>query len=448
MIDHVPPIIIFANQVIEVFKGLTQKWPVEKRSKKSNHKNMPSKQSNNILEINDDVERELLKAISLDDTIQFCKFLEQGLPATHHFSGYWMEDSEAGFFRKSIAEVVVIKNALQIGDILFDQKNIQAQFEYKAAIGYAAVFGTADMIRLMVAKGFDPNKKRYTSPPLLLAIIRESMDCCEALIESGHCNPYAKDQYHIINKENRPLCEAARQGWLDIVRLIVEFKKDNKTLARAAIVAAENSHEEVALYLLDKLNVGRKKGNTQDCPYHIIIPAIEHRLMRIVNRLLEEEPRALHLVNNNATALSTACKHNNIELVKRLISMGADIHAADDKKHHVYTGKKFVTCSSEELLNSAYDPPPGAGDMKIALPLYRQSPSSPLAEAAASGNLEIVQLLIEQGVNPDTAYIKCSRPELKMTLMHDVAAIELARHFGHTAVVDYLAGIRDAAVSK
>jgi ankyrin repeat protein len=388
-------------------------------------------------------EKEVFGTVCSDNAKEFQRLLATNHNFSFRFRGDWIDGDVIDIYQKSVAEVVVIKNALQIGEVFFGLEGVEAQFEYKAAIAYAVLFGTPDMIRLMVRKGFDPNKKRHTEPPLLIAAIKGDFEACEAMMASGQCNPYVKDQYGRVEKEDRPLCEAARQGGLDIVKLIVEFKKDKRTLVRAAIVAANNGHEAVALYLLDQLANGRKKGSTQDYPYHIIIPAARHEMMRIVERLIKEEPRTLHLVNANETALSVACKYNKINLAKYLISQGSDVHATDESKYYVYTGSEFIECGAEELWNSPYAPPPHAHEMKIALPLSRESPSSPLAEAAASGNLEIVELLIANGVGPETAYMKSARrPGLKLEMTYDVPAIELARHFGHTSVVDYLSKTR------
>lgn len=115
-----------------------------------------------------------------------------------------------------------------------------------------------------------------------------------------------------------------------MVRLIVECKKDRKTLVRSAVVAADNGHEEVALYLLDVLDAGGKRGSTQDYPYHVVIPAAERGLMKVASRVLAQEPRTLHLVNHNKTPLAMACKSNQLEQVAQLIAMGpTGGHGAD-----------------------------------------------------------------------------------------------------------------------
>ncbi len=409
--------------------------------------------------VSKETEQLLFQAIVQDDAVRIGVFLEQGISMSHYFEDDWdgiCDDQGRRTFHRSISEVVVRRNALRIAGEFFKQGYSEAHFEREAPVAYAASFGSAEMIRLMIDKGFDPNKKRHSEPPLLIAVIRGSYECCAALIESGKCNPYVKDQYGrsyisdetdeqghpiVISRDNRPLGEAARQGRLDIVQLIVEFKADKKTMVRAAVLAAENGHEDVSLYLLDKLDALRKKGTTHDYPYHIAIAAVQHRLTSVIDRIIAQEPRALHLVNGNSTLLSAACKHNDVELVRRLLAAGVDAHAQGDSIYYVYTGKEFLTCQSDELWERRYDPAPGMGDMKIAGPLRSQSPSSPLAEAAASGNLEIVRLLVEQGVDHNTAYVKTSRPNLKMSLMFNVAAIELAKHFGHNAVVDYLSSI-------
>ncbi|WP_170834009.1 ankyrin repeat domain-containing protein [Pseudomonas argentinensis] len=400
-----------------------------------------------LLEVTDELEEEIFKTIATDDAEKFNSLLEQGLFLGHNFNGSWIGDilsnnpESINFYHWTVPEVIALKNALKIADNVFSLQHVQALFPYTAAVAQAALLGKADMIRLMISKGFDPNKKRHTEPPLLIAVISGNYECCEALVGSGLCNPYVKDRYGRIGKDDRPLGEAARQGRLDIVKLIVEFKKDKKTLVRAAVLAAENGHEEIAQYLLDSLDAGRKKGSTQEYPYHMAIPAVKHRMVSVIERLLRIEPRILDLVDNNRTMLSTACEHNHIDLVEYFIGLGADVHATDSSKYIVYSGKGFAFCASEELFEACNLPPTGAGDMKISLPLYSQTPSSPLAEAAANGHLEIVKMLVGRGVKLDTAYIKSPRFGIDRELTYDAPAINLARAYGHEAVVEYLSTV-------
>nr|WP_298138317.1 ankyrin repeat domain-containing protein [uncultured Pseudomonas sp.] len=398
------------------------------------------------LKLTDELEEEIFKIIAADDAEKFNLLLEQGLSLGHRFSGSWIGDLLSNdpeiinFYHWTVPQVIVLKNALKIAGNVFSL-HVQALFPYKAPIAEAALLGKADMIRIMISKGFDPDKKRHTEPPLLIAVISGNYECCEALVGSGLCNPYVKDRYGRVGKDDRPLGEAARQGRMDIVKLIVEFKKDKKTLVRAAVLAAENGHEEIALYLLDNLDAGRKKGSSQEYPYHMAIPAVKHRMISVIERLLRVEPRILDLVDNNRTMLSTACEHNHIDLVEYFVGLGADVHATDSPKYIVYSGKGFASCAAEELFEACYQPPPGAGDMRISLPLYSQTPSSPLAEAAANGHLEIVKMLVEWGVNIDTAYIKSPKYGMDRKLTYGAPAIDLARAYGHGAVVEYLSAV-------
>lgn len=408
---------------------------------------MSNCRSGSALEVTEGLEEEIYNAIAMDDVEKFNSLLEQGVSVSHYFKGDWIwdvlsSDSEiVNFFHWSIPQVIVMKNALKIADSVFELQYVQSLFPYKAAVANAVLQGRADMIRLMISKGFDPNKKSYYEPPLLGAVINGSYECCEALVKSGLCNPYVKARYS-RGKEDRPLSEAARQGRLDIVKLIVEFKKDKKMLVRAAVLAAENGHEEVALYLLDSLDVGRKKGSTHEYPYHMAMHAVKYRMISVIERLLRVEPRVLHLVDSNRTMLSVACEHNHIDLVEYFVGLGADVHATDKKKYLVYTGKEFVSnAATEELLKECNSPPKGAYDMKISLPLFSQAPSSPLAEAVAGGHLEIVKKLVEWGVNPGTAYVKSFRSGIDSKLTYNAPAIDIARGYGHAAIVEYLSSV-------
>ena len=394
--------------------------------------------------ITDQIEENLFKIICLDDVVAFKVLLESNLSLNHQFVGDWMTQSplishaeHPSIYNKTIPVVVVIKDAKQIAEAIFDLEGTDAYFSNRAPIYYCCVYRSVNVLRILLKKGFDPNKKQHTEPPLLAAVLEGFYDCCEALIESGKCNPYVKDQYGRLYRENRPLCEAARAGRLDIVKLIVEFKQNKKMLVRATITASKNGHEEIVLYLLDKLDKGRKKSNTQNYPFHVVIAAAENGLHRVIDRMIEMEPRVIQLVDGNRTMLSTAAKVNDIELVKRLLSMGADIHAADKSLYYLYTGKIFIQAGSPEA-SAQFSNPPGAQEMLISIPLSHENPSSPLAEASANGNLEIVKLLVSDGADPDLSFVHAQRNDLNFYLMCNSSAIQLAEARGHTKVVDFL----------
>lgn len=64
--------------------------------------------------VSEDMERELARAISLDDGVLFQKLLGQGISAFHISRGYENESGDLGTFHKPIAQVIAIKNALRI----------------------------------------------------------------------------------------------------------------------------------------------------------------------------------------------------------------------------------------------------------------------------------------------------------------------------------------------
>ncbi|MFN4120164.1 ankyrin repeat domain-containing protein [Acidovorax sp.] len=355
-------------------------------------------------------DRELIDIIDCDDAERMKQLLDQGMPAEHRLTSLWAMTALQNEGR-TVPQMVIARNALKVADHVFDRLSKNWNLDTKNALIFAVQDGTSDMVRLMIGKGFDPDKKSYQEPPFWHAVVKGRYDICEALLSSGQCNPYAKTGHAAalwldgkpVHLEKTPIGEAIRQGRLDIVKLIVEFKLNKAALADAAEVAVKYHQEDIALYLLDKLHAGRKPGDTRNYPARMALWAAERGMFHIAERLMEKEPRVLQLLVNNDSLVCAAARRGDFEQVQQLVAMGAEIQAKNTSNFYVYDGKEFLTCEAAKGTRHA------------------QYPLSPLYQAAENGHLEIVKYLVERGVLP-----------------YETSLIGYCEARGHTEVAEYL----------
>ena len=409
------------------------------------------------MEVTEELEEKIFNIICKDDVSAFKLLLAQGLPLHHRFKGDWISEhpviknnNHPVIYAQSVAKVVVINNAKKIATVMFDLPGIEDRFESRAPIYYAAEYGSADIIRLLIDKGFDPNRKQHGTTPLHYAVFLKQLDCVKALIDSGKCNPY------LVSRsgpgDNCTLCQAAKEGLDGIVKIIVEFKLDKKWATAAAVIAAENAYEEIALYLLDKLDQKQKKADEKYYPFHIVIPAARNNLTRIIDRMLEKEPRVLNLVGQGSTMLSSAAEANNIKLVKKLIRLGAQVFVPQRKlmgldgenkinsNLHSYNGREILAYGTSSQSRPEYGSKQDAKLTAEALEMriYGAFPSDPLAEAVVNRNLELVKLFVEAGCVASESYLSSSRNGVSYEQSSKLNAIELARLLGFSEIADYL----------
>ena len=359
-------------------------------------------------------DRELIDVIDCDDAERMKQLLDQGLLAEHRLASLWAMTALQNQGR-TVPQLVIARNALKVAEHVFDRLSKDWNLDNKTALIFAVQGGTSDMVRLMIGKGFDPDKKSYQEPPFWHAVVTGRYDICEALLSSGQCNPYAKTGHDVLMRadgkavhlEKTPIGDAIRQGRMDIVKLIVEFKLNKAALADAAETAVQYRQEDIALYLLDKLHAGRKPGDTRNYPTRMALWAAEGGMFHITEWLMEKEPRVLQLLVNDDSLVCAAARRGDFEQVKRLVAMGAEIHAKKTSNFYVYDGKEFLTCDVAKGTR------------------YAQYPLCPLYQAAEHGHLEIVKYLAERGVLP-----------------YETSLIGYCEARGHTEVAEYLKSLK------
>ncbi len=91
--------------------------------------------------------------------------------------------------------------------------------------------------------------------------------------------------------------------------------------------------------------------------------------------------------------LSLACGVGNLNLVKRLISLGAILHCEDKSMFYLYTGEKIVENESEDCFESWFNPYNKMTEMRLSRSGLTEEQMDPLIEARASCNEELIKYI-------------------------------------------------------
>ncbi|WP_078433855.1 ankyrin repeat domain-containing protein [Metabacillus halosaccharovorans] len=161
---------------------------------------------------------------------------------------------------------------------------------------------------------------------------------------------------------------------------------------------------------MDKKSLNKAIGN-----------AIKLGDIREVQQLIGNDKEILNTMTAFGTWLHVAAKQGHVEIVKFLIDKGIDIDA------------KGGTFDASALNLAA-----GAGQLEIVKYLIESGAEldeslakrNPLFGAIYGGNKEVVELLVDSGINISVRYTGES--------MKDMDAYEYAREFGQTEIAEYL----------
>jgi ankyrin repeat protein len=106
--------------------------------------------------------------------------------------------------------------------LLEEGANVDVTSEGWTAMHHAAVNNHADIIPFLVRCGADVNRQNAESnqTPLQLAVEENAIDVVRALLENG------ADPDRTVTPLSPPLARAAREGYLEIVKLLITFEAD------------------------------------------------------------------------------------------------------------------------------------------------------------------------------------------------------------------------------
>ncbi|KFV19582.1 Ankyrin repeat domain-containing protein 16, partial [Tauraco erythrolophus] len=200
--------------------------------------------------------------------------------------------------------------------------------------------------------------------PLMMACTRQNLEVIKALVEHG-ANPLLKNKdgwncFHIASREGHPqviqyllavspgswatestikrtpLHTAAMHGCFDVVELLLErcqYEPDSRDKCGVTpfMDAIQNGHVNIARLLLEK---------HQACPtavdvlgaqplHRAAVTAQDEAIQFLVSELgVDVNERATTL---QLTALHYAAKEGHAHTIRTLLSLGADVHAKDEK---------------------------------------------------------------------------------------------------------------------
>ncbi|XP_041461535.1 ankyrin-1-like [Lytechinus variegatus] len=304
----------------------------------------------------------------------------------------------------------------------------------------AAFSSKMEVIEYLIQRGSDVNKAEANGrTPFNAAVQYGHLDAVKYLIEKGA----KQNTFDGIN----PLYAAAQFGHLDIVKFFISKGADvNRENDKGMIPlhgAASRGHIKVIMYLL-KRGSDVHKGLAKDwAPIH---SAIAYGQLEAVENLLNYE--AKHDRCRTKRLLHTGAKFGHLDLVKFLISKGADINEIDEDgmiplHHAAYGGHlKVMEC----LIQQGSDV--NKADKEGCAPLYaaiqcghlqavkyllknkanqnKYDGMTPVHAAAKVGHLDLVDFFISEGGNVNEADIEGMIP------LHYSAAI------GHIEMTRYL----------
>jgi ankyrin repeat protein len=221
---------------------------------------------------------------------------------------------------------------------------------------YAALFGLADVVYLLLEKGADAN-----------ATGGQYGNALQAAAGSGH--------------ERTVKLLIAHGAQVDAL---------NPRYGSALQAATERGHEQVVKHLIDAGADLNLRGGESPCPLDL---AIRNEHPAVVERLLENEADMEFLSHDGQTPLNSASSKGQVGIVKLLLRYGADVSA--------------INIEGWTPINSASD----YGHLDVAKLLIENGADitvandggwTPVNSASNRGHLDLVRLLLDKGADVST----------------------------------------------
>ncbi|MCJ1462428.1 Ankyrin-2 [Pseudocyphellaria aurata] len=200
-----------------------------------------------------------------------------------------------------------------------------------------------------------------------------------------------------------PLYRAASNGDFEVVRLLLNARANvnQKTFGFSESPlhsAVCNGHVETTEVLLTAgadLNIQDHRKSTA------LHKAVEFESLEIVKLLLRAGSDVKIQDREKSTALHSAVSRGNSEIVKLLFMAGSDVNIQDDRKStalHLAVSPRSGSRGQVEVVKLLLTP---RADLNIDLDIQDRRNSTALHLAVSKGHLEIVQLLLTAGANPN-----------------------------------------------
>ncbi|WP_299886839.1 ankyrin repeat domain-containing protein [uncultured Lacinutrix sp.] len=296
---------------------------------------------------------------------------------------------------------------------------------------------------------------------LLQAIGIDDIKKVRALLTSTNVNcidpnpGYNVDQssgnYMRYQKPKSPLFSAARYGYLEIAKLLVEKGADVKLNVQGdgtpLITASEYGHLNIVKYLVSK---GADINRTFPNQGNALIAASSNGHLNVMKYLISEGADINHYSPNQGNALIAAAHSNNTEAVKFLVNKGMDVNFISPNQ-----GNALIAAANNGQLETVkYLVSKNAQINKIS-----PNQGTPLIAAANNGHLKTLSYLISKGAkidkvspNQGTALIAASNnghlktveflvakgANVNKTTSNQGSAVNAAANNRHKATMEYL----------
>ncbi len=218
------------------------------------------------------------------------------------------------------------------------------------ALHFAAQNGLVDAVKLLISRGAKIIRSKNEMYPIHTAALGGSVEMLKLLLENGDL----LDRPDVQMSALRRACDLGNEAFVREVLALSSNKLERGAICDACSI----DNIEIVKLLLD---LGGDINETDQWGYTPLQTALSFGNSQLANMLLDmgaawrpENPN----VTPSVCTLYLACSAGLVDIVKRLIEMGTDVSSADS-----------------------------AG-------LY------PLMGAAASGNLELVKMLVQHGAFP------------------------------------------------
>ena len=201
---------------------------------------------------------------------------------------------------------------------------------------------------------------------------------------------------NILNKKRETALHiASKKGNLDLVKYLIQ---NNAVLGLGVSVipyACESNSIDLVKYLVSiGANINEQKENGSTALHYCCKDPTK---IQIVEFILNEGVDINLTTKKNKTAIYFACKYKNEEAIKLLISKNADINIKD----HLNRSPFYYACMncSEYIVETLISQVDNINEM--VLNKKNQYISSPLHVVSQRGSVDLIDLLITHGANPN-----------------------------------------------
>lgn len=239
--------------------------------------------------------------------------------------------------QKTALTIAIEQDFFEIAHILIEcGANVNALLANgQTLLTKASLTGDRGIIEFLLSKGANiDGADRFENTPLIAAVKHQQEEIAELLI-------FNQANIEIFNTHASPLMIAAKKGFINIVRLLIEAAKNSKEIKLDNFVNVKNSNGETALFYALKsfkfnktldiielllsnhadINMQNKSGQ------NILMQSIKFGLIELANFLLNNHADIHKQDLEGNTALIYAISNGYDSLSNRLISMGANIDA-------------------------------------------------------------------------------------------------------------------------